>query len=92
MQTPTDDRKVGQTGADTPKGPERLYLEEAAAYLGKPAGTLRHWRHVGAGPRSYLVLDGRKERVAYDRADLDAFKAGAAIPRDIRGDVAAVNQ
>ena len=37
-----------------------------AAFLRVPEGTLRYWRHLGAGPRSFKV--GR--HVRYWRADL----------------------
>ena len=44
-------------------------LEEVAARLRKPPATLRYWRHVGDGPKSFKL--GR--RVAYLRADVDAW-------------------
>ena len=33
-------------------GDEMLTLQEACAFLRIPEGTLRYWRHLGAGPRS----------------------------------------
>jgi hypothetical protein len=47
-------------------GDEMLSLQEACAFLRVPEGTLRYWRHLGAGPRSFKV--GR--HVRYWRADL----------------------
>jgi hypothetical protein len=47
-------------------GDEMLTLQEACAFLRVPEGTLRYWRHLGAGPRSFKV--GR--HVRYWRADL----------------------
>ena len=47
-------------------GNEMLTLQEACAFLRVPEGTLRSWRHLGAGPRSFKV--GR--HVRYWRADL----------------------
>jgi len=47
-------------------GDEMFTLQEACAYLRIPEGTLRYWRHLGAGPRSFKV--GR--HVRYWRADL----------------------
>ena len=47
-------------------GDEMLTLQEACAFLRVPEGTLRYWRHLGSGPRSFKV--GR--RVRYWRADL----------------------
>ncbi|MDX1873995.1 helix-turn-helix domain-containing protein [Mycolicibacterium sp. 120266] len=50
---------------------ERLNTADAARYLGKPVATLRWWRHMDLGPRSYAL--GRS--VVYDKADLDAWLA-----------------
>ena len=47
-------------------GDEMLSLQEACAFLRVPEGTLRYWRHLGAGPRSFKV--GR--HVRYWRTDL----------------------
>ena len=47
-------------------GDEMLSLQEACAFLRVPEGTLRYWRHLGCGPRSFKV--GR--HVRYWRADL----------------------
>ncbi|EON25703.1 hypothetical protein CF8_0153 [Nocardioides sp. CF8] len=47
-------------------GDEMLTLQEACAFLRVPEGTLRYWRHLGCGPRSFKV--GR--HVRYWRADL----------------------
>ena len=46
-----------------------LTIAEAAARLRAPIATLRYWRHLGTGPRSFRV--GR--RVLYSRDDLDAW-------------------
>ena len=34
-------------------GDEMLTLQEACTYLRIPEGTLRYWRHLGTGPRSF---------------------------------------
>lgn len=47
-------------------GPEMLSIEEAAQLLRVPINTLRYWRQLGAGPRSFKV--GR--HVRYWRTDL----------------------
>ena len=47
-------------------GDEMLTLQEACRFLRIPEGTLRYWRHLGCGPRSFKV--GR--HVRYWRADL----------------------
>src|SRR3954449_10814462 len=46
--------------------PELLTIAEAAALLRAPVATLRYWRHLGVGPRSFRL--GR--RVLYRRHDL----------------------
>jgi hypothetical protein len=51
--------------SDNP-GDEMLTLQEACRFLRVPEGTLRYWRHLGAGPRSFKI--GR--HVRYWRADL----------------------
>lgn len=45
---------------------EMLTLEEACLFLRLPEGTLRYWRHLDTGPKSFKV--GR--HVRYWRADL----------------------
>jgi predicted DNA-binding transcriptional regulator AlpA len=47
-------------------GDEMLTLHEACTYLRIPEGTLRYWRHLGTGPRSFKL--GR--HVRYWKADL----------------------
>lgn len=47
-------------------GDEMLTLQEACHYLRVPEGTLRYWRHLGCGPRSFKI--GR--HVRYWRTDL----------------------
>lgn len=51
------------------RDPELLTITEAAELLRAPVATLRYWRHVGTGPRSFRL--GR--RVLYRRADLHAW-------------------
>jgi len=48
---------------------ELLTLPEAAELLRAPVATLRYWRHLGSGPRSFRL--GR--RVLYRRDDLQAW-------------------
>jgi excisionase family DNA binding protein len=49
----------------------RKYLttQEVGEALRTPAETVRYWRHVGKGPKSFKV--GR--RVLYAREDVEAF-------------------
>ncbi len=47
-------------------GDEMLSIQEACTFLRVPEGTLRYWRHLGAGPRSFKI--GR--HVRYWRTDL----------------------
>ncbi len=51
------------------RDPELLTLAEAAELLRAPVATLRYWRHLGTGPRSFRL--GR--RVLYRRDDLNAW-------------------
>ena len=49
--------------------PDLLTITEAADLLRAPVATLRYWRHLGTGPRSFRL--GR--RVLYRRDDLHAW-------------------
>ena len=51
--------------------PELLTITEAADLLRAPVATLRYWRHLGTGPRSFRL--GR--RVLYRTDDLRAWIA-----------------
>jgi predicted DNA-binding transcriptional regulator AlpA len=57
---------------------ELLTITEAAAITRAPLATLRYWRHLGTGPRSFRL--GR--RVVYRRGDIDAW---IDLNRDIAG-------
>ncbi len=59
-----------------------LLLNEAAAYIGRPAKTLQRWRHEDRGPRSASVGG----RIVYDRDDLDSW-IDAEFDRSARGGV-----
>ncbi|MBE6477845.1 MAG: helix-turn-helix domain-containing protein [Propionibacteriaceae bacterium] len=48
---------------------EFLTTHELAALCRTSPETVRYWRHVGKGPRSFKL--GR--RVLYDRKDIDAW-------------------
>ena len=48
---------------------ELLSVAEAAAIVRAPVGTLRYWRHLGAGPHSFKV--GRSVR--YWRSEVIAW-------------------
>jgi excisionase family DNA binding protein len=49
--------------------PDLLTIDEAADLLRAPVATLRYWRHLGTGPRSFRL--GR--RVLYRRDDVTAW-------------------
>ena len=49
--------------------PELLTITEAAELLRSPVATLRYWRHLGTGPRSFRL--GR--RVLYRSDDLRSW-------------------
>lgn len=51
--------------------PEYLTTTEVAALLRTPSETVRYWRHVGKGPKSFKV--GR--RVLYSESDVFAWIA-----------------
>ena len=54
-----------------------LTTAEAAAFLHKPAGTLRYWRAVGAGP-CYVKMG---KTVLYEEAELvDFVKSNTDVP------------
>jgi len=52
-----------------PAGDELLTISEVAAIVRAPLATLRYWRHLGTGPRSFRL--GR--RVVYRARDLRAW-------------------
>ena len=52
-----------------PAGDELLTISEVAAIVRAPIATMRYWRHLGNGPRSFRV--GR--RVVYRVADLQPW-------------------
>lgn len=49
--------------------PEHLTTAEVSDVLRTPAETVRYWRHIGKGPKSFKV--GR--RVLYRREDVEAW-------------------
>ena len=59
--------------------PQNLITAEVAELVRAPIETVRYWRHVGKGPKSFKV--GR--RVLYAIEDVDAWiaqaKVGAAV-------------
>ena len=63
-------------------GDEILYLPEAAAFVRKSLGTLRYYRHLGIGPRSFR--HGRN--IAYWNTDLILWLAEEAAQPAGRSD------
>lgn len=53
--------------------PDYMTTGDVATMLRTSAETVRYWRHIGKGPRSFKV--GR--RVLYAREDVEAFIAEA---------------
>lgn len=53
--------------------PDYLTTQEVAERLRTPTETVRYWRHMGKGPKSFKV--GR--RVLYAATDVEAFIAEA---------------
>ena len=64
------DQTPGRDHAAEPPS-ELLTIAEAAQLLRAPVATLRYWRHLGTGPRSFRL--GR--RVLYRRDDLHEWIA-----------------
>jgi excisionase family DNA binding protein len=62
------DRAVDSTN-QRPTGDELLTIAEVAAIVRVPVATLRYWRHLGTGPRSFRVGRG----VRYWRTDVTAW-------------------
>lgn len=52
------------------ESPQLLSTPEVAQMLRTPAATLRYWRHLGTGPKSFKL--GPK-RVVYRRTDVEAW-------------------
>ena len=62
-----------------PAGDELLTISEVAAIVRAPIATLRYWRHLGNGPRSFRVGRG----VRYWRHDVTDWlhqQAGKTAP------------
>lgn len=53
-----------------------LSADEAAPLAGVEAKTLANWRYRGTGP-AFIRVSGR--RVAYDPADIEAWKAARRV-------------
>jgi hypothetical protein len=64
------------------EGDEILYLKEAASLVRKSEGTMRYYRHLGIGPRSFR--HGRN--VAYWKIDLILWLAEEAAQPAGRSD------
>jgi predicted DNA-binding transcriptional regulator AlpA len=61
------DRAVDSTDHQRPTGDDELLtIAEVAAIVRAPIATLRYWRHLGTGPRSFRVGRG----VRYWRTDV----------------------
>jgi predicted DNA-binding transcriptional regulator AlpA len=66
LSTSTNDRMDPVTANSPNETQELLTIDEAAAIVRAPVATLRYWRHLGTGPRSFRL--GR--RVVYRTDDL----------------------
>lgn len=53
---------------------ELLDTKAAAPRVGVAPGTLENWRSLGVGPR-FIKTAGRRGRVLYDPADIEAWKS-----------------
>jgi len=67
--TPTSHGAIMSSHNEQPHDHELLTIDEAADLLRTPIATLRYWRHLGTGPRSFRL--GR--RVLYRTDDLHTW-------------------
>jgi predicted DNA-binding transcriptional regulator AlpA len=63
------DRAIDSTDQRPTDNADLLTIAEAAAIVRAPVATLRYWRHLGTGPRSFRVGRG----VRYWRTDVTAW-------------------
>lgn len=49
-----------------------LNTAEVSELTGVPVATLRYWRHIGTGPKSFKM---GPRRIVYKRADVDTWLA-----------------
>lgn len=52
-----------------------LDTKQAAPLIGVSPGTLQNWRVQGIGPKFIKTAIGRRGKVVYDEADIEAWKA-----------------
>jgi len=52
-----------------------LNTVDAAPLVGVKPGTLENWRTQGIGPKFIKTTTGRRGKVLYDPADIEAWKA-----------------
>ncbi len=65
-----DTWNLGRPTTEVPKvDDDLLTMAEVAAIVRAPVATLRYWRHLGTGPRSFRVGRG----VRYWRTDVSAW-------------------
>ena len=63
-------RTLDDLSEERPTGDDELLtIAEVAAIVRAPVATLRYWRHLGTGPRSFRVGRG----VRYWRTDVTAW-------------------
>lgn len=82
IQTAHDQLDPEEYARRLKSGDELLYLDEAAAFVRKSKGTMRYYRHLGIGPRSFR--HGRN--VAYWKTDLILWLAEEAAQPSGRSD------
>jgi predicted DNA-binding transcriptional regulator AlpA len=62
-------RTLDDLSEERPTSDALLTIAEVAAIVRAPVATLRYWRHLGTGPRSFRVGRG----VRYWRTDVTAW-------------------
>ncbi len=85
-RTKTGTRKLDGPTAEVQNDDDNLLtIAEVAATVRAPVATLRYWRHLGTGPRSFRVGRG----VRYWRTDVGAWLEQQKQADDVRADLSA---
>jgi predicted DNA-binding transcriptional regulator AlpA len=70
QHTQPDEHAINHPSKERPTSDDELLtIAEVAAIVRAPVATLRYWRHLGTGPRSFRVGRG----VRYWRTDVTAW-------------------
>jgi predicted DNA-binding transcriptional regulator AlpA len=88
-RTKTGIRNLDGPTAEVQKVDDNLLtIVEVAAIVRAPVATLRYWRYLGIGPRSFRVGRG----VRYWRADVGAWLEQQKQADDVRADASSTDR